>query len=112
MTDGTPKSNVTAYRLTPGRAERLIRQTAVESDNVILGDHARARMLEREITDIDVFRVLRIGGIVGAPEPAERGEWKCKIVQRVRGGRELGVVAIILRDKRLFIKTVEWEDTK
>lgn len=79
---------------------------------MIFGDHARERMLEREITDIDVFRVLRTGGIVDAPEPAEPGEWKCKIVQRVRGGREVGVVAIILLGKKLFIKTVEWEDTR
>jgi hypothetical protein len=112
VTDKPPKTNVTAYRLAPGRAEARIRQIAQESANVIFGDHARARMLEREITDIDVFRVLRIGGIVGVPEPAERGEWKCKIVQRVRGGRELGVMAIILRDEKLFIKTVEWEDTR
>jgi hypothetical protein len=112
VTDGTPKSNVTAYRLAPGRAEARIRQIAEESANVIFGGRARARMLERESTDIDVLRVLRTGGIVGAPEPAERGEWKCKIVQRVRGGREIGVVAIILRDKKLFIKTVKWEDPK
>jgi hypothetical protein len=110
VTDGTP--NATAYRLTPARAEALIRQIAQESANVIFGDHTRARILEREITDIDMFRVLRTGGIVGAPEPAERGEWKCKMVQRARGGREIGVVAIILRDKKLFIKTVEWEDTR
>ena len=103
---------MTAYRLTPGRAEKLIRQISQESVNVIFGDHARARMLDREITDIDVFRVLRTGGIVGAPEPAERGEWKCKMVQRARGGRDIGVVAIILRDKKLFIKIVEWEDTR
>jgi len=69
-------------------------------------------MLEREIDDVDVLRVLRSGTICGEPEPAELGEWKCKIVMKLKGAREVGVLAIILRNKRLFVKTVEWEDIR
>lgn len=97
-------------RLAPDRAERAIRHAAARSENVILGNHARMRMREREIDDLDVLRVLRTGGLVGNPEAAEQGKWKCKMVQRGKGGRDIGVVVIILRDGRLFVKTVEWED--
>ena len=69
-------------------------------------------MREREIDDVDGLRVLRTGILVGAPEPAEQGEWKCKMAQRGNGGRDIGVVVIILRTGRLFVRTVEWEDIK
>ena len=78
----------------------------------MFGNHARERMLEREIDDVDVLRVLRSGNIKGEPEPAEPGEWKCKVTKPTKGTRDVGVVVIILRSKRLFVKTVEWEDLK
>ena len=43
-------------------------------------------------------------------ETKNRGEWKCKIVFKLRGAREAGAVVIVLRTDRLFVKTVEWED--
>jgi Domain of unknown function (DUF4258) len=85
---------------------------AAQAGGVAFGDHARERMLEREIDDVDVLRVLRSGFIEGEPEPAEPGEWKCKMTKQVKGARAVGVVVIILRSKRLFLKTVEWEDPR
>lgn len=104
---------VTPYRLMPDRAQQRIRQLAQVSESVILGTHARERLVEREIDDTDVHRALKGGGsISGNPEPAEPGEWKCKIVMAMKGGRSIGVVVIILRTNKLFVKTVEWEDLK
>jgi hypothetical protein len=103
---------VTPYRMPAGTAEKRIREIAKEAGSVIVGAHARKRMLEREIDDVDVLRTLRSGHINGEPEPAEPGEWKCKMVKQVKGAREAGVVVIILRSKRLFVKTVEWEDLR
>jgi hypothetical protein len=48
--------------------------------------------------------------ISGEPEATPREEWKCKMVLRLRGAREAGVVVIILKRGGLFVKTVEWED--
>jgi len=53
---------------------------------------------------------LRGGSITEQPEETPKGEWKCKMVYPIRGAREVGVVTIILKSDRLFIKTVEWED--
>lgn len=103
--------SVVAFRMTAGVAEQRIRSIAQKSENVGLGAHARVRMEEREIFDTDVFRVLRDGSIKGEPEGTVYGEWKCKMVKAIRGGRDVGVVTIILRGNgRLFVKTVEWED--
>lgn len=79
---------------------------------VTFGNHARERMHEREIDDVDVLRVLRSGYLSGNPDPAEPGEWKCKVTKPIKGARIVGVVVIILRSKRLFVKTVEWEDLR
>lgn len=80
------------------------------SENVILGMHARERMEEREILDVDVFRILRNGHIDEAPELTDRQEWKCKVTLKIRGGRTAGVITVILHNGKLFVKTVEWEN--
>ena len=105
-------SVVTPYRMLSGTAEKRIRETAAKPGGVTFGDHARERMQEREIDDVDVLRVLRGGYISSDPEPAEPGEWKCKMTRHIKGTRAVGVVVIILKNKRLFVKTVEWEDLR
>ena len=104
------KKNVTAMRLTAGVAEKRIREAAQVTENVIFGDHARIRMAEREIFDVDVLRVLRQGFVDEPPELTEFREWRCKVTLKIRGGRTAGVVTIILHEGKLFVKTVEWED--
>lgn len=90
-----------------------IKHLAKESKNVGFSDHAEDRMDERGITDLDVLRVLRSGDISGPIEPgAYEGEWKCKIVAPIKGRREGGVVTLLIRNRRLRIKTVEWEDLR
>ncbi|HEV2366014.1 MAG TPA: hypothetical protein VGS12_17655 [Caulobacteraceae bacterium] len=49
------------------------------------------RMIERDISFLDVVRVLRGGDIVGDITAGNtEGEWKCKIVARRKGGQRLG----------------------
>lgn len=97
-------------RLTIGVAQKRIREIARNSGSVILSTHARERMAEREIFDIDIFRTLRTGFVDGEPEKTEYGEWKCKVTLKIRGGRELGVIVVFLNNGKLFVKTVEWEN--
>jgi hypothetical protein len=107
-----PLTVVTPYRMTMSVASNRIRDAANAPGGVVFGTHARERMLEREIDDVDVFRILRKGHMSGEPVPAEPGEWKCKLAMRIKGARDVGVVAIILRSNRVFVKTVEWEDLR
>jgi hypothetical protein len=93
MDDTLPSRTVTRYRLTPALAEQRVRKFAEASENIAWSSHALRRMNER-----------------GEPEGTAMGEWKCKMVHRLRGTREAGVVIIILKRGGLFIKTVEWED--
>lgn len=106
------RKTVAKFRLTPNVATDRIRAIAQKSENVIFGDHAQERMFERGITDVQVMEILRRGIVSEAPEKTEYDEWKCKIVMHLRGKREAGVIVVILRDNRLFLKTVEWEDFK
>lgn len=87
--------------------------TAEDTRNVFFTDHALERMEERDIPDVTVYRVLRKGHIKGEPEPGKKkGEWIIKICDAVRGRREVGVVTIVVNDKKLVITTVEWEDPR
>jgi hypothetical protein len=103
---------VTDFRLTTGEAAKRIHKLAIRTENVIFGDHALERMDERSITDAQVFEVLRKGHVVDPPEKTTFGEWKCKIIEQLRGGRAVGAVTVFLQNGKLFLKTVEWEDQK
>lgn len=91
--------------------EQIIRTLAAGRMSPGFSEHALDRMEERGITTLDVVRVLRLGGIKGEVEAGRSaGEWKCKVVAKVKGSREIGVITIVVAQQRLFIKTVEWED--
>ena len=103
-------AKVAGIALTAAVAEKRIRQIALVTENVILGNHALERMAEREIFDVDVFRVLRSGYVDEPPEQTAQDEWKCKMTLKIKGGRIAGVITIILQSGKLFVKTAEWED--
>lgn len=107
-----PNRQVIALRLEREQLEKRIHELACLG-KVAFGNHTYDRMDERGISDVQILRALKTGGIRGDIEPGRSpGEWKCKVVERMKGLREIGVVTIIIRNARLYIKTVEWEDLK
>ena len=106
-----PKRRVVAFRPNVADLEAIVREIAALDRHVYLGSHTRERMEERGITRIDAIRVLQRGSICGdILLGRSRGEWKCKVVARLKGSRDIGVVTIVVEEKKLFVKTVEWED--
>jgi hypothetical protein len=90
-----------------------IRALAAHSECVIMTHHALERMEERDILDIDVFRILRHGRMVGEIEKGKKdGEWVVTLVDRIKGTREAGVVTAVINQRMLIIVTVEWEDVR
>jgi hypothetical protein len=70
-------------------------------------------MVERDFTTMELFEILRTGHVTDEPEAtATRGEWKCKVIKKLRGQREAGVITVIMKGGSLFVKTVEWEDPR
>ena len=113
MVEAEPyKKIVTPYRMTASIAEKRIHEAAVNSDNVVISYHALERMEQRDIFDVQLFDILRTGNVIESPTVTEFNEWKCKIVKKLRGAREAGVITVIMQSGRLFIKTVEREDGK
>jgi hypothetical protein len=99
-------------QMRPGTLRDLVHRLARETANISWSRHAHERMAERDIRDHVVLDVLRHGDIKGDIEPGQQpGEWKAKLVREAKGRREVGVV-VLVRNARLFVKTVEWEDTK
>ena len=101
---------VLQFRLRPEKAEQIIRETALDTSKVILGDHTRERIEERGISDIEIYRLLQTGHVFEDPVRTEQNEWKCKVIKKLKGTRDAGAVTIILHDGMLFVKTIEWED--
>jgi hypothetical protein len=75
-------------------------------------DHSEKRLAQRGFDVFDVYCTLENGHFADDIEAgANEGEWKVKIVDTPEGtSRKMGVVTIVVKDKRLLIKTVEWED--
>lgn len=91
-------------------AERVIRERAADTGNVIISVHAFDRVEERTILTEDVYWILRKGYVEGQPI-FEDGEWKVVVVKRMPGGREAGAVTLIVEaEQTIFVKTVEWMD--
>jgi hypothetical protein len=102
--------------ITPPRPEWLRKRVvavAATTERVIFTNHALDRMGERGIADVDVLRVLRNGRIDTKILPGKTpGEWTVKMIDRVKGSREIGVVTAVIAEERLVIVTVEWEDVR
>ncbi len=116
MADG-PKSPRPVHwgRLRADEAERIVRERAAASANVIFGAHAFERVELRSITEIDARTILSKGHVEGAPVLMKNGvDWKVVVVRRMPGEREAGVVTIVFAPPRqeLFVMTVEWMDPK
>jgi Domain of unknown function (DUF4258) len=113
MKDEQRSHNVARMALRPDEFEDRVRNLAAVTGRVAWSAHARERMEERDISIRVALTVLREGRVSGPIEPGQSaGEWKAKIVRNVKGRRDVGVVVVIIRNDRLFVKTVEWEDLR
>lgn len=102
---------VTHFRPRPQQLLATIRSLARTTEKINWSLHALERMDERSISTEDALRVLRIGDLCGDITAGKSvGEWKCKIVERRRGARDIGVVTLVIREQRLLVLTAEWED--
>ncbi len=92
----------------------IIQSLLNHSDGISLLLHAQDRMVERGITMSDILYVLEHGEIDGKISAADNeGEWQCKICDSPRfpeNNRDIGVVTIVIKNEKILIKTVEWED--
>ena len=99
------------FKVRPETIRNLVQHLAQKTENIKWSKHAEERMEERGITDKFAVSAMRYGSIKGDIEPGKHlGEWKVKMVHKVKGQREVGVVVITVRDTWLHVKTVEWED--
>jgi hypothetical protein len=107
-----PGTNVVP-QMRPGILRDLVHRLARDTANISWSVHALERMAERDIRDHVVIDVLRHGEIKGDVEAGKNpGEWKVKLTREAKGRREAGVVVLVVRNARLFVKTAEWEDLK
>jgi len=97
----------------PEWLQARIRELARDSANIFLKGHAEDRREERDIFDDIIIDVLRRGYISGGVRVGRStGEWKCKMTLRVAGAREVGVVSVVVQNRKILVVTAEWEDLK
>ena len=102
----------------PPRPEALLAtiKRLSEQRSIAYLDHGdfrlQTRFKDQGFDVFDMYYVLEHGRIDGKITAGEKpGEWKAKVVAIPEGtSRKMGVVPIVVQEKRLLIKTVEWED--
>jgi hypothetical protein len=90
-----------------------VRALAQDTGNIQWRKHAQDRMIERGITDAMALEVMRKGYVKGDVEAGKKpDEWVVKLVDQMRGQREIGVVVGVAGWAKLRVITVEWEDLR
>jgi len=85
----------------------FIRANAVDSDNVVLTEHAKARMRQRRITPMMLMETLTLGVMARPPEPDMRHPGvKCEMRRVVAGVSVAAVVYVEYPQPSLVVVTV------
>lgn len=85
----------------------LVREKSIDTENLILTDHARLRMDERAITLEDVIHVLRRGRCREAPSSSDnRQDYRGKMGAMVAGREVFVVAAASIGQPQLVVVTV------
>jgi len=92
-----PKSNVVAIDLSVHSAAKLIKELAECSERVFFSKHAKKRMIERDITRVQILRCLKTGIISEGPAKSVKGNWEIT-VSGISAGNSINVVTALDKD--------------
>ena len=88
-------ATMSIHRYTNRQLERQIRHLAQDASRVFITDHARDRMAQRQVNDLEVIQCLRQGVIQRPPTlDAKTGHLKCRM-EHFGPSRNLAVVAAL-----------------
>jgi Domain of unknown function (DUF4258) len=82
-------------------AQRIINELALKTSNIKFTAHARERMVERDMTDADVYEILRTGIIKRKPKK-EGKDW-CYRVELLGFESPVGVVITAIKGKKVLL---------
>lgn len=85
--------------------QRTVRDLAGHSANVVVVDHARQRMAQRDIALEEVLHVLRYGKCEEEPQPGHGSDWRAKMVGSATG-RDMVVATAVTMQGKLVVVTV------
>ena len=88
--------------------QRLVWASSVNTENVILTDHARQRMDERAITLEDVLLVLRRGRCRETPRSSDNRQDYRGRMDAVVAGRELAVIVAASAQREQLVGVTLW----
>lgn len=98
-------ADVLPFNPSPADMARHVNRLASESSgNVILTDHAKERMQERNVTFKHIITCLQKGRVIEGPYLDLKGCWKCTMVRAV-SGLEITVVTAVDFENKLIVVT-------
>jgi len=86
------------FKLNDANMLRLVRETALHSENIYLTKHAKKRMRERGISRTQIEYCLRSGNIDEPAHVTVQGNWRC-CLRCVHAGDLVKVVVDLEKDE-------------
>lgn len=97
--------NVIPLKMSAPLALKIIREIAQDTSRIVIIEHAKKRMLQRHITQDQIYKCLRTGNLTEGPAKMPRGGWRCTM-RRILAGDEVTVVAEFDSRDRVLVVTV------
>lgn len=92
-------------RLNEADAVRLVRMIAVDSNNIVVIEHARRRRVQRSITRVQIERCVRMGIITEGPFINQHNNWQMNLTRQTAGEQITCAVAIEWATRIIVITT-------
>lgn len=102
-------ASILTFQAPVGEVQKRVRAAA--GGDVWIDDRVLAELDQKQISDIEIVRVLKAGVVEGEAKPGDgEGAWICEIVEldRHRRQRELVSVTVELRSGELWILKIRW----
>lgn len=96
-------AEVAPFALTAQRALEMIREIALDSDNIVIISHARKRGRQRKITRLQMEACVRKGTIQEGPFLNGHHNWQVTMYRHAAGEELTCVVAIDWPSKLIII---------
>jgi hypothetical protein len=97
------EAEIIPLRLTPSIAIKMIRQLAVDTNNIVIIEYGKKRMRQRQISRRQVELRVQRGTVCEGPFMNQHGNWQLNLYRHAAGEEITCVIAIDWPNKVLVI---------
>jgi hypothetical protein len=111
MSQDQNSATVVDFRPSETRFMFLVQKLAADSLKAPFSEAAEIRLLEMEISDLDVLRSIGRGKLASPITFGRPGEWQASVSMTPKGRSKMVAKVSIIGTEKLRIKNLSWEES-